>query len=657
MEKQFDLQTTFKLTGDQGKVIKELSNGVKEGLKYQTLLGVTGSGKTFCMANIIKEVNKPTLIISHNKTLAAQLYSELKELFPNNAVEYFVSHYKYFQPEAYVPSIDKYIEKSSMINDDIEMLRQRAAVSLCTRQDVIIVASVSALFGLGNPEEYKSSSFCIKNKSTIDLTNTMIQLIKRQYERTNDDISPGTFKVIGNTLYIMLSINDDIYYRIDMFDNDIEHIYKMDLLTDKIIEEVDDLNIFPISTYYIMEDKVDILCKCIQTELNEVYENFIKNGEKEYANRIYDRCMYDIEMLQEVGWVKGIEVYQRYLTNREPGQPPYTLIDFFPKDYLMFIDESHATIPQVKSISSQGYSIKDNLIKYGWRLPSSVDNRPVNFIEFVELQNQVIFVSATPGDYELKLSSRISEQIIRPTGLLDPEIEVRPIKGQIDNIYEEVNKVIDNNGKVLITVLSQKMAEDLAEYLQGLNIKACYLHANVPTLERIDILNGLQQNQYDVLIGCNLLREGLSISNCQLVIILDADKEGFLRNYTSLMQTIGRAARNINGKAILYADKITKSMQKTIDETNRHRKLQIEYNNKHNITPRSTKIKLIKNVINDKQTKTLNNDLKHLTKSQIEERIKEFKILMENEAKDLNFEMAVKYRDSIMELEDILNNM
>lgn len=657
MKKQFDLQTTFKLTGDQGKVINELSNGIKEGLKYQTLLGVTGSGKTFCMANIIKEVNKPTLIISHNKTLAAQLYSELKELFPNNAVEYFVSHYKYFQPEAYVPSIDKYIEKSSMINDDIEMLRQRAAVSLCTRKDVIIVASVSALFGLGNPDDYKASQFCIKNKSTIDLTNILIQLTKRQYERTNDDIHPGTFKVVGDTIYIMLSINDDIYYRLDMFDNDIEHIYKMDLITDKIIEEVDELSIFPISTYYLLDDQIDILCKCIQIELEEVYENFIERGENEYANRIYDRCMYDVEMLQEVGWVKGIEVYQRYLTNREPGKPPYTLIDFFPKDYLMFIDESHATIPQIKSISSQGYSIKENLIKYGWRLPSSVDNRPVNFIEFVELQNQVIFVSATPGDYELKLSDNVSEQIIRPTGLLDPEIEVRPIKGQIDNIIKEVNQVIENKGKVLITVLSQKMAEDLADYLREVKIKACYLHANVPTLDRIDILNGLQQNQYDVLIGCNLLREGLSISNCQLVIILDADKEGFLRNYTSLMQTIGRAARNVNGRAILYADKITKSMQQTIDETNRHRTIQMEYNQKHHITPQSTKLKLIKNVINDKQSKTLNNDLETLNEEQIKNRIKEYKVLMENEAKDLNFEMAVKYRDSIKELEFMLNNM
>lgn len=654
---KFDLQTDFKMNSDQEKVVNTLSKGINNNLKYQVLKGVTGSGKTFSMANIINKVNKPTLILCHNKTLAAQLYSEMKELFPNNAVEYFVSHYKSFQPEAYLPATDQYIEKTASINWEIERLRQKTVVSLCTRKDVIVVASVSALFGLGDPYDFIESSYTIKVNEHYNYSELLIEFIKRQYERTNDTLTAGKFKACGDNIYIMLSTDKDIYYRISMFDDEIENIYKVSYETDKVLESLSQLIIFPISTYYLKQDRQNILCDCIKTELDEVYLNFLKNGEKLYAERIYSRCMYDIEQIRELGYVNNIEVYQRYLSNRKPGEPPFTLMDFFPKDYLMFIDESHVTLPQVKSISNQGSSIKYNLIRYGWRLPSVIDNRPINFDEFVQKHNQVIFVSATPGDYELKMSKNTVEQLIRPTGLLDPYIEVKPIKGQIDYIISECNKTInENHGKILISVLTKKMAEQLTDYLWDVDIKVAYLHSEVATLDRINILNDFQKGRYDVLIGCNLLREGLSLADCQVVMILDADKEGFLRNYSSLMQTIGRAARNTKGKAILFCDKITKSIQKVIDETNYHRKVQSEYNEKYHITPQNVKRKLINNIIQNENLNEFENDFEDyskFSKSEIKNKIKEYTDKMYEAAKDENFELAIVYRDELEKLEKL----
>lgn len=649
MIRLFTINTNYKLTGDQPKVINELTTSIKNGNKFNTLLGVTGAGKTFCMANIIKNINKPTLIISHNKTLAAQLYSEFKDLFPNNAVEYFVSHFKHFQPECYMPVTDKYIAKETVINDDIERMRQHCVQSLMTRKDVIVIASVSALFGLGNPKVFNKTKITLKKNQIITRDEILYDLVSKQYERTLNILKSGTFRVSGDTIDIMLSVDDDIYYRIEMFGDEIEKISKIDNETIKVIEEIEELNIFNISSYIAEGANINSICNSIEEELKSVYQGFMNSGDILYAKRIKDRTMYDIEMIKEIGYCKNMEVYQRYLTDRKPGSAPYSLIDFFPKDYLMFIDESHATIPQIKSIGNQNISIKDNLIHYGFRLPSCVDNRPLTFDEFEKIQNEVIYVSATPAEYELSKSAIVSEQIIRPTGIVDPIIEVRPIKGQIDDIYSEINKVIEHGGKTLITVLTKNMAETLTDYLRELDIKACYLHSNVATIDRVDIINKLQQGKYDVLIGCNLLREGLSISNCELVIILDADKEGFLRNKTSLLQTIGRAARNIHGKAILYADSITKSMQEAIDITNGHRDIQLKYNKEHNITPTNTDVKLIKNIVGMKSINE--NKYKNLSLNEINKLLNEYKQNMEYAAKDLDFEEAIKYRDLITDLE------
>lgn len=652
---KFQINTSFKLTGDQPKVVNTLSNAILQGEKNCVLKGVTGSGKTFCMANIIQKVNKPTIVISHNKTLAAQLYSEFKELFPNNAVEYFVSHYKHFQPECYLPGSDKYIEKETVVNDEIERMRQKCVQSLLTRNDVIVVASVSALFGLGNPKTFYESKLTLRKNQSINRDDILINLIKKQYERNDLNFTTGTFRVKGDVIDIMLSIDTDVFYRIEMFGDEIEKIIKIDNLSLNVIDEIDELNIFNISSYMVTDDKIESLCKSIETEMYEVYNDFLKNGEELYAQRILERTMFDIEMIKEIGYCKGLESYQRYLTDRTPGSPPYTLLDFFTNDYLMFIDESHATIPQVKSIDNQNGSIKQNLINYGFRLPSCIDNRPLTFNEFEQKQNQVIYVSATPSDYELMRSNIVCEQIIRPTGLLDPSIEVRPTLGQIDDIYGEINKTISHGGKVLITVITKKMAEDVSKYLIDMGINSCYLHSDIQTIDRIDILNDLQQDKYDVLIGCNLLREGLSISNCELVIILDADKEGFLRNTTSLLQTIGRAARNVNGRAILYADTITKSMQLAIDETNRHRHIQIEYNKKHGIVPKTTETKIIKNIVGIKN-ELKSEVLMDVDKNNINKTIKLYFKLMEVASNNLDFEAAIKYRDLIKELELLKEN-
>lgn len=645
----FQINTNYKLTGDQPKVINEITESIKRGNKQNTLLGVTGSGKTFCMANIIKNINQPTLIISHNKTLAAQLYSEFKELFPNNAVEYFVSHFKHFQPECYMPITDRYIAKETVINDDIERMRQHCVQSLMTRKDVIVVASVSALFGLGNPKTFYRTRFIIKKNQIIDRDEILKALVKRQYERTNDVLKSGKFRVSGDTIDIMLSVDEDVFYRIEMFEDEIEKISKIDINTLTKLEEVNELNVFNISSYIAEGANINDICNSIEKELSDVYQGFVKSGDKLYAQRIFDRTMLDIEMIKEIGYCKNMEVYQRYLTDRPAGSAPYSLLDFFPKDYLMFIDESHATIPQVKSIGGQNVSIKENLIKYGFRLPSCVDNRPLTFNEFEALQDNVVYVSATPAEYELNKSSIIAEQLIRPTGILDPSIDVRPVNGQIDDIYSEINKTIERGGKTLITVLTKYMAEKLTDYLTDLGIRACYLHSNVATIDRVDTINKLQQDKYDVLIGCNLLREGLSISNCELVVILDADKEGFLRNKTSLLQTIGRAARNINGRAILYADTITKSMQEAIDITNRHRDIQLKYNKENNIIPKNTEVKLIKNIVGMKSIENKIN--KDLSLDEIEKLLKSHKQSMEYAANNLDFEEAIRYRDLIMDLE------
>ena len=650
----FNINTDFKLMGDQPKVINELTNSIISGNRYQTLKGVTGSGKTFCMGNIIQNVQKPTLIISHNKTLAAQLYSEFKELFPNNAVEYFVSHYKYFQPECYIPNIDKYIEKATLVNNEIEMMRQHCVQSLMSRNDVIVVASVSALFGLGDPDLYVKSKLHIEVGEQISREEILGKLIRNRYERTKEEPEPGEFRVIGSIIDIAPSIENNIIYKIEMFGDEIDSITQYSRSPYMKLCTLKDINIFSTSTYMVEDDRINSFCSNVETELNEVYNNFIKNGQTEYANRIYERTMLDLEYIREIGWCKGLESYQRYLSNRKPGEPPYTLIDFFPKDYLLFIDESHATIPQIKSVSNQNSTIKENLIRYGFRLPSCVDNRPVSFQEFEDSINQVVYVSATPSEFEINRSSVVTEQVIRPTGLLDPMIEVRPIKGQIDDIYSEINKVVEHKGKVIITVITKRMAEDLSDYLKELNVKACYVHSSIKTLERIEIINDFQKNKYDVLIGCNLLREGLSISNCELVIILDADKEGFLRNKTSLMQTIGRAARNVNGRAILYADSITKSMQETIDETNRHREIQMKYNKENNITPQSTKMKLITSHTLFNNDVNNINEFENKSQNELRELRKEYIKQMEYAAENLDFEEAVIYRDKIQDIDDLM---
>lgn len=639
----------FKSMNTQIKCINELSNGIMRGYKHQVLCGVTGSGKTAMMAGIIQNINKPTLILSHNKTLAAQLYSEFKDLFPNNAVEYFVSNFKHFQPECYMPITDRYIAKETVINEDIERMRQHCVQSLMTRKDVIVVASVSALFGLGNPKTFYKTRFVIKKNQIIDRDDILKSLIQKQYERTSDILSSGKFRVNGDIIDIMLSVDDDVFYRIEMFGNEIEKISKINFNTLTKLEEVNELNIFNISSYIAEGANINDICNSIKSELEDVYQSFMTTGNILYAHRILDRTNYDIEMIKELGYCKNMEVYQRYLTDRPAGSAPYSLLDFFPSDYLMFIDESHATIPQIKSIGSQNVSIKENLIKYGFRLPSCVDNRPLTFDEFEKAQDNVIYVSATPAEYELNKSSLVTEQLIRPTGILDPIIDVRPVDGQIDDIYSEINKTIKRGGKILITVLTKSMAENLTDYLKDLGIKACYLHSNVATIDRVDTINKLQQNKYDVLIGCNLLREGLSISNCELVIILDADKEGFLRNKTSLLQTIGRAARNINGRAILYADAITNSMKEAIDTTNRHREIQIQYNKDHDIVPKNTEMKLIKNIVGMKSIENKIN--KDLSLHEIETLLKSHKKSMEYAAKNLDFEEAIRYRDLIMDLE------
>ncbi|NYE57337.1 excinuclease ABC subunit UvrB [Carboxydothermus ferrireducens] len=652
---RFLLKANYTPKGDQPKAIKELTEGIEKGLKMQTLLGVTGSGKTFTMANVIANVNKPTLVIAPNKTLAAQLCAEFREFFPENAVEYFVSYYDYYQPEAYLPATDTYIEKDSAINDEIDKLRHSATAALFERRDVIIVASVSCIYGLGDPQEYRELLLSVRKGQIYEREAILRKLVDIQYERNEYDLTRGKFRVRGDVIEVFPASYTDRAVRIELFGDEVERILEFDTLTGEIIGELKHVAIFPASHFATSKEKLERAIKSIEEELEERLRYFEERGKLLEAQRLKQRTLYDIEMLREVGYTKGIENYSRHLTGRKPGEPPYTLIDYFPKDFLMIIDESHITIPQIRGMYEGDRSRKEALVEYGFRLPSAFDNRPLKFHEFEARINQVVFVSATPGPYELKHSQKIVEQIIRPTGLVDPEVEVRPTRGQVDDLYGEIKERVARNERVLVTTLTKKMAEDLTEYFREMGVKVRYLHSDIDTLERVEILRDLRLGVFDVLVGINLLREGLDLPEVSLVAILDADKEGYLRSERSLIQTIGRAARNVNGKVIMYADTVTASMQKAIDETNRRRKLQMEYNRKHGITPQTVQ-KAVRDVI--EATRAVTAELPEVKRDFIQKMsAKEFKQYVEKltremreAAKALEFEKAAMLRDLIIEL-------
>ena len=653
----FQIVSDYRPTGDQPKAIESLSNGIIAGSKHQVLLGVTGSGKTFTMANVIEKVQKPTLVIAHNKTLAAQLCSEFKEFFPNNAVEYFVSYYDYYQPEAYVVNSDTYIEKDASINDEIDKLRHSATSALLERRDVIIVASVSCIYGLGDPEEYKKLVVSLRTGMEKSREEVLRQLVDIQYERNDINFIRGTFRVRGDVVEIFPASSSENALRVEFFGDEIDRIIEVNALTGEIIGVRQHVSIFPASHYATGADKVEIAIKAIEKELEERVKEFKAEEKLIEAQRIQQRTMYDIEMLREVGFCQGIENYSRHLTGRPPGSRPYTLMDYFPDDYLIIIDESHVTTPQIRAMYGGDRSRKDSLVNYGFRLPSAYDNRPLNFEEFEGLVNQILYVSATPGPYEMEKNDNVIEQVIRPTGLLDPIIEVRPIKGQIDDLVGEIKKRIKKEQRVLITTLTKKMSEDLTDYLKEIDIKVNYLHSDVKTMERMEIIRDLRLGKFDVLVGINLLREGLDIPEVSLVAILDADKEGFLRSETSLIQTIGRAARNVEGRVIMYADRITRSMKTAIDETERRRKIQQEYNEEHNIEPKSIQ-KRVRDVI--EATKVAEEEVKYgkastnktLSPEELEELIKDLEVEMMQAATDLQFERATELRDKIQVLKE-----
>ncbi|MBS9773607.1 MAG: excinuclease ABC subunit UvrB [Tenacibaculum sp.] len=658
----FKLVSDFKPTGDQPQAINQLVKGIETNEKYQTLLGVTGSGKTFTVANLVEKVNKPTLVLAHNKTLAAQLYSEFKQFFPDNAVEYFVSYYDYYQPEAYLPVTGTYIEKDLSINEDIERLRISTSSSLLSgRRDVLVVASVSCLYGIGNPTEFKKNVISIEVDQQISRTKFLHQLVTSLYSRTENEVKSGTFKVKGDVVTIYPSYGDN-GYRIHFFGDEIEEIETFDIENNSTISKLDKLNIYPANLFVTSPDVLQKAIHNIQDDLMKQYNYFNEIGKHLEAKRLKERTEFDLEMIRELGYCSGIENYSRYLDGREAGTRPFCLLDYFPDDYLMVIDESHVTIPQVHAMYGGDRSRKENLVEYGFRLPAAMDNRPLKFEEFEKLQNQVIYVSATPADYELQKTEGVFvEQVIRPTGLLDPEIEVRPSENQIDDLIEEIQIRVEKDERTLVTTLTKRMAEEMAKYLTRIQIRCRYIHSDVDTLERVEIMQDLRKGLFDVLIGVNLLREGLDLPEVSLVAILNADKEGFLRSHRSLTQTVGRAARNINGKAILYADVITKSMQKTINETNRRREKQINYNTKNGITPTQI-IKKIDNTLSksaitsfhyDNSIKKIENqDLEYLSKEEIEKRIREKRKQMEKSAKELDFLTAAKLRDEIK----VLNN-
>ncbi len=645
MEK-FELVSKYQPTGDQPQAIEKITEGIKDGLKYQTLLGVTGSGKTFTMANIIKNLNRPALVIAHNKTLAAQLCNEFREFFPHNRVEYFVSYYDYYQPEAYIVSSDTYIEKDMSINDEIDKLRHSATCSLFERNDVIVVASVSCIYGLGAPENYSSMCISLRPHDRVDRNEVIKKLLSLQYMRNEIDFKRGTFRSKGDILDVIPASSSDIAIRFEFFDDEIESISEIDIVTGRRISSLNHAFILPASHYAVSPEKLENAFEQIKQDCLVRVSEFEKQGKLIEAQRIKERVFYDLEMMKEVGYCSGIENYSRYFDGRSPGEPPYTLLDYFKNNFIMFIDESHISIPQIRGMYAGDLSRKTNLVEYGFRLPAAYDNRPLNFKEFEQKINQVVFVSATPGPYELEHSDQVVEQIIRPTGLLDPPIEVRKIEGQIDDLITEIYKTIDTNGRVLVTTLTKKMAENLTGYLSERKIKVRYLHSDIDTLERVEIINSLRLKEFDVLIGINLLREGLDIPEVKLVAILDADKEGFLRSSWALIQTIGRAARNADAKVIMYADNITDSMKVAIDETNRRRAIQSEYNKIHHITP-TTIIKPVKNTL--EITKKESSKPK-VAKKDIPNEINKLTALMKIASDSLDFEQAIILRNQIAQL-------
>jgi excinuclease ABC subunit B len=655
LKDQFELVSKYTPQGDQPEAIKQIVQGLNEGKRHQTLLGATGTGKTFTVSNVIKEVNKPTLIIAHNKTLAGQLYSEFKEFFPNNAVEYFVSYYDYFQPEAYVPSTDTFIEKDSSVNDEIDKLRHSATSSLLERRDVIVIASVSCIYGLGSPEEYREMVLSLRTGMEVERNQLLHRLVDIQFERNDIDFKRGTFRVRGDVVEIFPVSRDEHCIRVEFFGDEIDRIREVNALTGEIVGEREHVAIFPASHFVTREEKLRIAIENIEKELEVRLAELKENGKLLEAQRLEQRTRYDLEMMREMGFCSGIENYSRHLTLRPDGSTPYTLIDFFPKDFLIVVDESHVTLPQIRGMFNGDQARKSVLVEHGFRLPSALDNRPLTFNEFENHVNQILFVSATPGPYEMEHTPEMIQQIIRPTGLLDPTIEVRPIQGQIDDLIGEIQDRITKNERVLVTTLTKKMSEDLTDYLKEIGIKVQYLHSEVKTLERIEIIRDLRLGKYDVLIGINLLREGLDIPEVSLVTILDADKEGFLRSERSLIQTIGRAARNANGKVIMYADKMTKSMEIAISETKRRRAIQEEYNEKHGITPQTIQ-KGIRDVIRATHAAEEQEEYKpaaslsKMSKKEREKVIADMEKEMKEAAKALNFERAAELRDLILEL-------
>ena len=657
----FELVSEYAPTGDQPQAIAQLVKGFKEGNQCQTLLGVTGSGKTFTMANVIAALNKPTLIIAHNKTLAAQLYGEFKEFFPNNAVEYFVSYYDYYQPEAYVPSSDTYIAKDSAVNDEIDKLRLSATSSLSERKDVIIISSVSCIYGIGSPDDYQNMIISLRPGMEKDRDEVIRQLIDIQYDRNEMDFHRGTFRVRGDVLEIFPADYSDTAVRVEFFGDEIDRITEIDTLTGEIKRSLSHIGIFPASHYVVPIEKIRKAAVAIEEELKERVDYFKSEDKLLEAQRISERTNFDIEMLKETGFCSGVENYSRHLSGLKPGQPPFTLIDYFGDDFLIIIDESHKTIPQIRGMYAGDQSRKQTLVDYGFRLPSAKDNRPLNFEEFEDKIDQILFVSATPGEYEENHELLRAEQIIRPTGLLDPKVEVRPVEGQIDDLIGEVNKEVEKGNKILITTLTKRMAEDLTEYMKDLGIRVKYLHSDIDTLERTQIIRDMRLNVFDVLVGINILREGLDIPEITLVAILDADKEGFLRSEVSLIQTIGRAARNAEGRVIMYADVMTDSMRLAMDETMRRRTLQEKYNEEHGITPKTIK-KAVRDLISISKAVAetedkLMKDPESMSRKELEKLIGQVQKQMQTAAADLNFEMAAQLRDKMIELKKNLEEL
>ena len=665
-DRPFELISDYQPTGDQPEAIAQLTQGLKKGEHAQILLGATGTGKTFTISNVIAKANKPTLILSHNKTLAGQLYGEMKKFFPNNAVEYFVSYYDYYQPEAYVPSSDTYIEKDASINDEIDKLRHAATSALLERNDVIVVASVSSIFGLGDPREYRDHVLSLHVGQEIERNQLLRDLVEIQFDRNDIDFQRGRFRVHGDVVEIFPASRDERALRVEFFGDEIDRIREVDALTGEIIGDREQVSIFPATHFLTSDDIMDTALAQIEAEMKEQVAKFTQEGKPLEAERIQQRTTYDIEMMREMGYTNGIENYSRYMDGRKPGEPPFTLLDFFPKDFLLVVDESHQTMPQVRGMYNGDRARKQQLIDYGFRLPSALDNRPLKLSEFEERVNQVIYMSATPGPYEQEQTDHVVQQIIRPTGLLDPKVEVRPVMGQIDDLVGEINQRIEKNERVLITTLTKKMSEDLTDYLKDLGLKVKYLHSDIKTLERTQIIRELRLGKFDVLVGINLLREGLDIPEVSLVAILDADKEGFLRNERSLIQTIGRAARNANGQVIMYADTITASMQAAIDETKRRREIQEAYNQAHHIVPK-TIIKPIQEAITavkpaedageiEHDTEFTVKDFKALAKDEQQNLLAELTEQMRSAAKLLDFEQAATLRDTIMELNAAVKN-